>query len=112
MPSNLAVALFGGGTFFEVQTTQDGILTKALFDLQLRLLQFAFLLQPVLLFLLLSLQLGIVCEEVQLLNRVLLWLGGDFRCDMIGGEAQTSNQQDGVHTAVEDAGGPFHDEAR
>ncbi len=51
VPSYLFVALFGSGTFLEVQTSKDGILAETLFDFQLYLLHPALLVELGLLFL-------------------------------------------------------------
>ena len=68
MSSYLFVTVFGGGSFREVKSTEDGVLAKALLDFKLCLLQSSFLIQTGLFFLLLFFQCFVVCEHVQLLG--------------------------------------------
>ena len=64
--SYLFVAVFGSGPLREVESTEDGVLAKALLDFQLCLLQAALLVQTGLLLLLLFFQGFVVVKQVEL----------------------------------------------
>ena len=73
MSSYLFITLSRGGSFLEVHTSEDGVLTKALLDLQLSLLHTTLLVETSLLLLALLVSGLIVSEEVEPSSALRAW---------------------------------------
>ena len=101
MPSNLIIPVFLRRTLGVVQATEQGVLAELLLDFQGCFLQPALLgSRIVLLLLFLGFHL-IVSEEVELHGRVLpLSLGLVLADDVVDGDVEPPDQQDGVDDAV------------
>ena len=110
MSPYLLIALLGSSPLLEVQSSEDGVLSETLFNLQLRLLHTTFLLEPSLFLLALFVSGLIIRKQVELLWFFLPDGKRVLRHHMISRQVQPSNEQVRIDDAIEELCRPLHDE--